>query len=335
MMRILAWMSAVALLVAAPTAPAEAPGAQDTVARSQPLPITIDNVWYRSTGDRTRGDLVVADDGLEVLLPRRTVFIPVERIQYASLGKMRGDVDTDWIVMAIGVSPPYDVIGIRDGRKMGFGRKTEELYQKLRAALRHIPAAQWATAEGYQAYEDPAHQYALALPDDWYSFDKSMVYSNDEPLWGSTVFSEEPLRRIEESADGRIRTTENERAVERALAGDARAFFVERMEAGRGMSCKEFSASARKKLAGIALDDPRLGQGYELAQPTADAGTAVGGCDAFRLAGGNGERQVELVFVANRETLFVFGVRAAPERFAAAREPFDAALASAKFSVAL
>ena len=100
----------------------------------------------------------------------------MERIHFISFGKLKGDVDTDWVVFSVGVAPPYGIVGVKDGRKLGFGTRTRELFENLRDVARELSAAQFRVPAGYRAYEDPAGECSLAIPEEWSEYLRSMVY---------------------------------------------------------------------------------------------------------------------------------------------------------------
>jgi hypothetical protein len=304
------------------------------------LPITVDQVWYRAGGDRESGQLMVTSEGLEFTARERTVIIPLDRIHVLSYGKMKGDVDTDWVVMAVGVTPPLELVGLRDGRKLGFGSLTEELYDKLLAAARKVGFAQYRVAPGFEVYEDPGGECAVAIPEDWSAYVQSMVVVEDRAPWGTTILSSEPIRVAREEPGGPSRSVADPAALRRAIDGRAPAFSIERSEASRGMRCDGLSKRGRAEVLERAARDRLFGRGYQaLQQPTASE-ARVADCAGLHVVGRSRapdgvEMVLEQYVAADRGTLFTFGLRAPADRLEEFRGPFDAAVASAKLSVAL
>lgn len=319
-----------------------APAAEPSVAPRQDgptvaLPLTIDKLWYRAGGKRRQGDLIVSEDGLELVAQKRAFAIPLDRIQFISFGEMKGDVDTQWVLLKVGVSTPYDIVGLRDGRKWGYGGRTEEVYQQLRRALQQLAAGQYRVAPGYQAYEGPDRKCALAIPEGWSAYLESLVVVAGHSAWGTTILSAEPIRTIETKADGAVRTVDDLELLDAILAGESPGFFVERARASRGMSCTGLSASARDRVLTRARQDIVFGEDFEvLAAPAATVDT-VGGCEALHVVGRSrrpdgADLVLELYAATSGETLYVFGLRALADRYEDHRKAFAASVASVKFA---
>jgi hypothetical protein len=249
---------------------------------------------------------------------------------------MKGDVDTDWALLTVGVTEPYDLVGFRDGRKWGFGRRTAEIYQQIRAAIKQLSAAQYRTAPGYKTYEDPDQGCALAIPEDWSTYIESLVVISNRSPWGTTIVSEQPIRAIEETADGEVKAVDDLELLDAILAGESPGFFIERSPAGRGMRCTGFSKNGREQMLSRAREDIVFGEHYDtLEQPSATA-VIVGGCDALRMFGRSrradgAEVVLDLVAVARGDTLYLFGLRALADRYADYRRTFAEAMATLKF----
>jgi len=304
------------------------------------LPLTIEKVWYRSSGKRRQADLTVTEDAFEFTARKKVFSFPLDRIRVISFGKMKNDVDTDWIVMSVGVTRPYDIVGFRDGQKWGYGGRTRELFHDLRRVLKELSAAQYRTSPGYQSYEDLNSGCTLAIPESWNSYVESLVLVGSHSPSGTTILSAEPIRRVEIGASGETRPVDDLETLDAILAGQTPGIFIERSRAGRGMSCRGFSAAARERLLVQAREDPLFGEGHEVVEDVAASSGVVDGCEAVRIRGRSrrhdgAEVVLDLMAVAPGQTLYVFGLRTPGERYANDLKTFETALSTVKFSVAL
>jgi hypothetical protein len=302
------------------------------------LPLTIEKLWYRTGGKRREGDLMVSEDGLEVTARKKAFSIPLDRIQFISYGTMRGDVDTEWVRLTVGVAPPYDFVGFRDGKKWGFGGRTREIYLTLRRVLKQLSAGQFHVAPGYRIYEDPDYGCALAIPEDWDSYLESLVVIGGSSPGSTTVLSEQPIRAIETAAGGGVKAVDDLELLDAILAGERAAFFLRREKVGRGMSCRGFSKGARERVLARVRGDLGFGEDYEVIEPPHASSATVGGCDALRVLGRSrrpdgAEVVFELHAAAPGETLYMFELRAVSDRYEDFRRPFAEAVASVNFGV--
>jgi hypothetical protein len=303
------------------------------------LPMTIDKLWYQAGGKRREGDLIVSEDGFELVARKRAFFIPLDRIQFISYGEMKGDVDTEWVLLTVGVAPPYDLVGFRDGKKWGYGGRTMEVYRQLRRALEQLAAGQFRVTPGFRAYEGPDRGCALAIPEDWSTYLESLVVVADRSPWGTTIFSERPIRAIETNAVGEVRAVDDLELLDAILAGESPAFFLERGRATRGMRCSGFSGSAREQVLTRARQDIAFGEDFEAIVPPAASVDSVGGCEALHIVGRSrrpdgAELVLELYAAARGETLYLFGLRALADRYEEHRRTFAASVATVKFAMA-
>jgi len=329
------------LLLASPP-PADAPNEERVR-----LPLTVENVWFRSQKGKspvrlfnTKGDLTIREDGMAFHTNKQSVEIPLERIQVISYGKTRGDVDTEWTLLGIGDERLETVLAIRDGNKLGYGQRSWEIYRTIRRALRSLGAAQYAMPEGFKVFDDFDLHFTIGIPTEWHSYIESVVIIGHRASQGTVVFSEEPLRREVGAAAGqRSRQKTDEAALVRALSGAAPAFFVERLAAGRGMTCDQVSDKARRRvLEQAAAGELFHGGGKFVALPTVTP-IVVDRCKGLRLRGRVADRvgvttEVDLHGVVQGDTLYVFGLRAIPERYDEYRKVLEAALDTVTLSVA-
>jgi len=311
--------------------------ASDTAGVS--LPLTVEKVWYRSSGKQRHVYLTVTEDTIEFTARKKVFSFPLDRIQVISFGKMRHDVDTDWIVMSVGVTRPYDVVGFRDGQNWGYGLRTREIFDDLRNVLRNLSAAQYRVSPGYQIYEDPGGG-TLAFPESWSAYVESLVWTGSRSTSGTTILSAEPIRHIETAANGETKSVDDLQALDAVLAGQTPGIFIERSPAGRGMGCRKISAAARERLLARAREDRLFGEGHEVVEAVSASSGVVDGCEAVRIRGRSRrddgtEMVLELMAAVADRTLYVFGLRTLAERYESDLETFDTALSTVKFRVGL
>ncbi len=298
------------------------------------LPLTIEKLWLRMDGKRREGYLTIDDGGFEFFTKKRSFEIPLDRIHFINFGTTSWDVDTEWIVLSVGVVPPYDLIGLRDGAKWGFGGRTEELYHDIRRVLRQLEAAQFRVPAGFELYEDPGRACVLAIPQGWSTYLESLVITNAHPGQGTTVLSERPIRR---TAEGRGEPAYDDlELLDAILAGESLGFLFERSQAGRGMGCEGFSKGGRERVLERARGDLVIGAGSATLAPPEVSPVTIGSCEGLRVLQRSrrpdgAEVVLELHAVAHGETLYTFGLRALADRYEAFRKPYLATLASVEF----
>ncbi|GEM_PF-4069236 len=136
------------------------------------LPITVERVWYREAdrpffrGYKADGDLVVREDRLEFVHPKEGWSLPLGEIDLVSLGTMKGDVDTEWVVLSLADGEGKRV-GLRDGHKMGYGAETRKIYELLLEVARQKKVAQFGAPAGMVPYEPLQRMIAFAVPEGW------------------------------------------------------------------------------------------------------------------------------------------------------------------------
>lgn len=336
----------VSCLVTAATGAEPAPAQAVQPKASATAPKTIEKVWYRNEkrsglGNpfHFAGDLTLGERSLQLKARKKTITIPMEAIHVLSFGKMEGDVDTDWAVLGLKAAGGVRRVGFRDGRKLGYGQRTEEIYESIRQALKQAGAAQYQVPAGYRTYEALESQLTLAMPQDWTGYILSLVMSEERAPWGTIIFSAEPILSVERSAAGELKSQENPQALQRVLAGGMPAFFLEREPAAKGTTCKGLSQEALSKLMERAERDAALGDGGTWLEPPRSEQASMDGCSAVRIQGrcrraDGHEVRLDLRAVAHGDTLYLFGLRAPAEDDKLYREPFETAMASVRFSVA-
>ncbi len=305
------------------------------------LPVTVDEVWYRNYQKRgigkpysISGNLTVSADAIEIVNRKKKVTIKMDDVRIVSFGKMKGDVDTDWVVLGLGGSGSDRIVGIRDGKRMGYGGRTRAMYETILGGARQAAAGQFRVPEGFRLYEELMDFCTLAVPESWTSYLESLVFVGDGVPWGRIVFSAESIRRVERKEDGSALVIEDREVLSRVIEGEVPAFYIERRPSGRGMSCNGFSAKAQQRLIADLGRDP--------GGPEADGLTVrpltIDGCSGLGIRGrsGDGEAaaEIEIRAVAHRDTLYLFGMRASADQFDSRLPPFDTAISSVKFSAA-
>ncbi len=325
-----AWVLTTLLALAVSAVPAESP--------ELVLPVTIEEVWYRSYKKRSigrpysvSGNLIVSADTIEIVNKKKRVTIKMDDVRIVSYGKMRGDVDTDWAVLGLGEPGSNRIIGIRDGKRMGYGGRTRSIYETVLGGARQAAAGQFRVPDGFRLYEELMDFCTLAVPQDWTSYLESLVFVGDGTPWGRILFSAESIRRIERKEDGSPLMVEDRKILSQVNAGELPAFYVERRPSGRGMSCDGFTEKAERRLLADLGRDP--------GGPEADGLTVtpiiIDGCSGLSVRGRSAAAvEVEIRAVAKRDTLYLFGMRASPDQFDSRLGQFETAVSTVKFSAA-
>jgi hypothetical protein len=303
------------------------------------LPLTFDRVWYRAEkkkglgklkAAKATGHLTLTEESLEFASSKDRFALPLDRIWMISMGTMGQDVSTEWVLLSIQDSAGPRLIGVRDGRNLGYGQATKEIYESLRAGLRQLSAAQYDVPEGLQPYDGLDSQLVFAVPEGWNAYFQEVQFSGDSPTWGVTLFSSESIDH--EDPDDRAD------ALRQVRHGDLEAFFLGRSPAKKGMSCEGFSTKTRQTLLELAREDPLFGEGYQVIQEPQATPIEIGGCSALRVTARTRENQgieraLDLRFVADHRTLFVFGTRSAVDRLEQAAAPLDSAISTVRFAL--
>lgn len=286
------WLIGLGLLAAAGAA---APDAAPV------LPRTVEQVWYRGEDRpfgkvfRAGGDLVIREDGLEFIHRKKGWSVPLDGISIISLGAMKGDVDTEWVVLSLRDGQPDGVIGIRDGHRMGYGRETRGIYELLLDVARSRKVAQFDVPEGLEPYEPLDRMLAVAFPRGWHIFQLSREISPDHVLpLGRTAFTPGPVESGEQ------------------LEGGATRLLVERsvLAAYPATGCRNgLPGKLKAEILERFASDPVFMGGLTLAGPPQAAPLTIGTCQGIRAvaegAGPDGAvRRGDLVAVAWNGLLF-------------------------------
>lgn len=301
--------------------------------------IVIERIWYRSERNRSfpkafkgNGDLRIGSDGLEFRHKNKGWFLPWDRIRRISLGPMKGDVDTDWVVLSAPESDLGPLVGLRDGSRMGYGRRTEPLFRQIKDAARNARAAQFDVPDGFTTYEGLEHLLTLALPSDWSVEHRSAMVQDGKVHEGVVVFHEP----VEASGTPAERVDRLQATIDR---GEIRALRLERRQASKGMKEDGFSDAAVESLtADMLADRDQIGGLEMLAAPEAGS-FPVDGHTGVRLravaADASGAaHHVDAVAVCDGRMLFLFRMRGPAENRGEDGDLLERVLASVRFSAA-
>jgi len=335
----LAWM----LVLAAGLSGSSTGGSPDEPPGEETYPRTVRKVWYRTgsargiTGPKLSGDLVITPESLEFLADKQDISIPFDAVWMISLGQMRGDVDTEWVVLSILRGEERELVGLRDGSKLGYGQGTDELYQFLRATARRFSRAQFVAPEGFRPYTELDRVFALAVPAGWSTYHHELSSVEGIIRWGTVVFTPpsamaDPGKAPDPPAVQRARTLE---AIQQ---GRTAAWVVERREAAAGMSCAGFAKGALRVLGGWIADDRFFGHPLAQDDPPRFEPLEIDGCAGLRLVqrGPGPELDAPLLdlrIVAREETVLLMGLRSKVATYEQDREPFERGISSLRLAV--
>lgn len=277
-------------------------------------PEVFERVWYRASRRvgfrpfKAGGDLAVYSDRLEFRRgskqdPEIRWRLMLDRIEQVSLGKLKGDRDSDWVAIQIKDASRDRVVALHDGGNFGFGTNTAELYELIRGALERARAGQFDVPDGFQALDGLGAQINLGIPQDWTAEAVEVLVQPDGKSTQGTAHLVAP--------DGAVIRLERRAAT------------------GRGACAKigrRLSARLAKELGG----GPD-GTGSTVAVVPEEA--TVGSCRGVRFRGGEGDRVVDAVAVARYDTLFLLSLSCDAACYERHRADFERIVDTVRFPV--
>jgi hypothetical protein len=202
---------------------------------------------------------------------------------------MKGDRDTEWVLLILRNDPVGTSVALRDGSRFGFGRRTQEIADGLREAFRAAHAAQWNLPDDRSFFEGLGHQVRFDYPDAWDVVPGEVVYQDGVNRWGVVIL--EPA--------------------------NAAAVRFERREASGRDRCDRFSDHAVERLREeFAGENGALGSRMPV-DMLRSSEVDIGGCTGVRIAGESESRRVVAYAVNHRGTLFLWVAVGAPDAVAA------------------
>ncbi|MDH3626280.1 MAG: hypothetical protein OEV00_05025 [Acidobacteriota bacterium] len=240
------------------------------------LPLTIEQVWYRTerkrgvVGAKSRGDLTISESSFDYVARKESFTLALDTVHGIFIGKMRGDVDTDWVLLWVGSPESPDLIGFRDGRRMGYGQRTEEIYRTLRIALKQTQSAQYRSPAGYVPYDRSGREFAISIPEQWIGVRRTFEQREKGPHLGTTVFgSRERVLDTPPSATDRQRGDE---------------VVLQRRPISPRLSCDAFGKRGVDTVTSWVTEE-LSGRGVELVGPLDVEATRLGSCNGVRVKG--------------------------------------------------
>lgn len=333
------------LLVLAAALGGDPPGrAQDEPPKvEETYPRTVHKVWYRTgsshgiTGPKLSGDLVITPESLEFLADKEDISIPFDAVWMISLGQMKGDVDTEWVVLSLRRGEDRTLVGLRDGSKLGYGQGTDELYQSLRATARRFSRAQFDAPEGFRPYTELDRVFAMAVPAGWSTYHHELSSVEGIIRWGTVVFTP-PSATAEPGKAPETPAVQRARTLEAIRQGRTAAWVVERREAAAGMSCAGFDKGALRVLGAWIAADAFFSRPAAQDDPPRFEPVEIDGCIGLRLVlRGPGTEPdaplLDLRIVAREETAVLVGLRSKVATYEQDREPFERGISSLRLAV--
>jgi len=306
------WILGVAMaaaLCASGCGPKKEPAAEPAPEAAPTARLVITRAWVLDGGknrfgpDRTSGDLLFFDDRVELVGPKQGWVVPYTSIERVSLGKLEGDVDSDWIVMDADDPAVGCHIAFRDGKRFGFAPRTPEWYRDVREVLRAAGAAQFTAPAGFTPFNGLESQLSFVYPEGWEI----------------------------EVLDTVVRDGVNVGGAFRLHWGTRADVVVERRpEVGRKW-CSGIPSGELDALAEELAASERFAGGGPGGVPLTVESVAIDHCTGARLTGSGPAREVQVSAVSNQGTLFLFGLRCPGTCSASERDAFDALLGSVRF----
>lgn len=114
---------------------------------------------------RQKGTLSFGEQGLTFDSRKIDFELPYEAIRIVHRGTLGTDVDTEWIVITATYEGRLQRIGIRDGKKLGYGARIDRFDDALTQRLAEGGHAHFAAPAGFSSLATPDHRLALAAPE--------------------------------------------------------------------------------------------------------------------------------------------------------------------------
>jgi len=304
----------VVLLLAASAASAEKGGGRDELRDRFDAEVAAgatgwQRIWYRAGATAKvkpftdSGDLLLHADALEFLERKSGWRLPFANIRAIDVGRMKGDQDTDWIVLTVEDEALGPYVALRDGGAFGFGQRTRELHDALAKALREARAAQWNVPPGRVLFDALDHQIRLTQPEGWTTYAVETDFRDGINVAGTVVIDpgQGPgirlVRKIDPARD----------RCDGLPPGDVEDLVGE-------------VVSARAYLDGAVAREA-----VEVSEAT------VGGCRGVRVRGASADRIVDLFAVSHRGTRYVLAAVGAEDAMAVLVPELERMAASVEF----
>lgn len=285
------------------------------------LPHRIARVWSRTAkkakglpGGRVIGELTLTPHALEFLgnSDKKSFSIPMTEIRVVSFGKMKGDVDTDWAVLEVERDDGGTLVGLRDGRRMGYGARTREIYEAILEAVRQVGAAQYDVPQGFATYDELDAYFTLAYPAGRSTSHREVIQTPDQVLGVLEFVGQDD---------------------------EASVIQLERTDVEQGMSAKGFSEKARARLLESALESPLLDAGHRLIAPPLVEPARIDRREGLRVLvrtrnPGGSEILLDQRFFVDASTLYRLALRCPLTRQDSELETIEAMTQSFRFNVA-
>ena len=271
------------------------------------LPQTVARVWMKTPVKKLTGDLILTHDGIEFDSDKRRVFLAYDSVDVLTLGPLKGDVDTEWAVLRVIEDGLYRRYAIRDGRRLGYGTRTMELYELLRSVLSLKHAGQFRAAEGYVPFTLFDLQFATEYPGEWEITHRVLIEADGGRFYGTAVVAPDAVSPAStEIPPG--------------------AFLLHRRPAERDMTCAGFGKKGLQSLVDLLA---------ELGHPGLDAegwtAAPLGGCAGLRRQVA-GHKPAVFHAATDGETLVVLELPVSSPPDASRRAPFEHAVSAFKFA---
>ncbi len=180
-------------------------------------------------------------------------------------------------------------------------------------------------------YEDLKDQFRIRLPAGWNTYDQ--LWRPATGQMGMVIFAPVDFKALVAQKDALLTT------VVKLDVGEIPSFFVDRIPARSGMSCKELPKKWHKEILQMIERGSWSGKEWKtLGQFSAEL-ASVGGCNGIKIQGrkksGEGlEGVVEVYAVSDGRVLFLFTLRNRQEHFEKNSKYFKEALVSLQMTAA-
>jgi len=305
--------------------------------------IVLDRIWYRTErlpslpkSFKGNGDLRIGDDGLEFVHGKKGWLLRWDEIRFIWFGPMRGDVDTDWVVLSTKGADLGERVGLRDGRRMGYGERTEALFEQIKDAAREVRAGQFDVPEGFEPFEGLEHLLSVAVPREW-SLEHRSAVVQDGRVHEGVLYFHEPFDSPDTRSDPESEALDSKRRRDGIGRGEIRAIRLERRHADRGMKRDGFSEEAVDRFVGEMLRDRNQLGTLATSSPPRTRIVTVDGLTGVRVRGEGTDpagtaRYVESVAISDGAMLYVFRMVGPVDRRESDSRLLDTVLDTVRFA---
>lgn len=188
-----------------------------------------------------------------------------------------------------------------------------------------------AQEEPADAPRNVASQFVITLPSGWSIYDQSAALGQTDGT-GVVIFSAEPVTKPgEQLADVEL--------IRKVDSGEIASFFVDRMPAGKKVTCEKLPNATTYEIGQRMMQDPAMASPLRMFAPPPSAGDIkLGGCNGAKMRVEGQKKDplkhwiVDVRAVSDSKFLFIFSLRNRADHYERNLPAFESALATVEFA---